>query len=342
LDAVQNLIYHIDLDYCSHKLRGGFNSSEALIAEITDEVTKVVNTKTGPETEIVEEGVLDTRLVVVEKEFSRILEIGKRNGTTLSEILREFYDLPFQVAASSRRSSLVSTNPFVSILGHITPEALRSSMPTVEAFNGFANRLTYIASRRIGSIPEPPVIDWKAGRPQAIVERLKEILKTFRPCNSDCSQNLPRGFGFSYEAGKQWKEVYYKLSEESRDKSGLVAAIIARAKPTILRLAMIYAALYRGSLIEPRHLSAASALWDYAARSALWAFGSASGNVDADKILKYLRRCGDKRASRSKIRNEVFGGHKAPAALTEDLSLLKQSGLAVMRRVKKADLWFSM
>jgi hypothetical protein len=337
--AVNDLVFHINPDYHLYKLRGGYQSSEALIADITDEVGHFDK----KENWIVDiENVPDKRLVVVEQEFSRILQIGERDGTTMSEILRQCYDLPHKLAALSRASKLVCTNPFVSILGHITPEALRSCMPTVEAFNGFANRLIYIASQRTKIVPQPKAINWHTGEPGGIVSRLQEVLKTFRPCCNDCSQNDDREFGFSQTASLQWNEIYHELSRESKGKSGMPGAIIARAKPTILRLSMIYAALDNQTLIEPVHLSAAKALWDYASNSALWAFGSASGSADSDKILKYLRRCGKQGASRTSIRNEVFSGHKTPASLTEDLSLLQHSGLAVRRKVNGVDLWFAV
>jgi hypothetical protein len=72
---------------------------------------------------------------------------------------------------------LVSTKPFVSIVGHITPEGLRKCMDSVEAFNEFANRFMFIASRRTASIPEPPVIDWAEGKAAGIVNRLQETLR---------------------------------------------------------------------------------------------------------------------------------------------------------------------
>jgi hypothetical protein len=97
------------------------------------------------EIEVVEEGVSDKRLLVVEEEFSRILQIGKRDGVTMPEILRQCFDLPDTLRAPSRKSYLVSTNPFVSIVGRITPEGLRKCMDSVEAFNGFANRFMFIS-----------------------------------------------------------------------------------------------------------------------------------------------------------------------------------------------------
>jgi hypothetical protein len=336
LQAVKRLLRAVDADYCTNNIKGGYNSSEALIGDITDRV-EVTNRK--GEIEVVEEGVSDKRLLVVEEEFSRILQIGKRDGVTMSEILRQCFDLPDTLRAPSRKSYLVSTNPFVSIVGHITPEGLRKCMDSVEAFNGFANRFMFIASRRTASIPEPAVIDWTEGEAAGIVGRLQEALKVYcpHPLISECNPGLD--FRFSREAKDKWAQIYHEISKQSANKHGYAGAIIARAKPTILRLSMTYSALDRTSLIEPKHLDAASALWNYATDSATWAFSGMSGSKEANEILKHLKRYPDG-VNRTMILGNVFRNNLPGAKLTEALSELKSAGLANVRKKGREETWY--
>jgi hypothetical protein len=333
--AVKRLIRAVSPDYCTDNIKGGYNSSEALIGDITDEIEGI---KKG-QTVVIEEGVDDKRLLVVEEEFSRILQIGKRDGVTMSEVLRQCFDVPDALRAPSRKSYLVSTNPFVSIVGHITPEGLKKCMDSAEAFNGFANRFMFIASHRTASIPEPPVIDWSEGRGAEIVNKLQAILKIYCPHPLVSSTNPDLEFKFSQKAKEKWAQIYHEISGQSRNTHGYQGAIIARAKPTILRLSLIYSALDSPSLIEPKHLDAASALWDYATASAMWSFEGMSGSKEANEILKYLKRYPNG-VSRTVILGDVFRNNLAASKLTEALSELKSSGFAEMKKNGKCETWF--
>jgi hypothetical protein len=337
LKAVKNLIRHVSSDYVLDNLSTGHNSAEALLAEVADEITGV-DKKGNPV--VLEEEIPDKRMVVIEEELSRLFQLGLRGGSTMSEIMRQFYDSPDRVNALSRKCKLKVTRPHVSILGHITPEGLRHSMQSVEAFNGFANRFMFIASKRTGSIPEPRTPNWKSGENEKLIEDLKSVVKTFRP-HVECRDCKERHFEFSKEARFKWAEFYNELSRKSEGKSGMSGAIIARAKPTLLRLAIIYTALDNQSLIKPQHLEAAKALWDYSTASALWAFGENSGNADADKILRYLKRQGDTGATRSQIRLQVFSNHKPAAELTEALSYLHTSRFARWVKDGREWTWFA-
>jgi hypothetical protein len=62
LQAVKRLLRAVDPDYCTNNIKGGYNSSEALIGDITD---RVEATNRKGEIEIVEEGVSDKRRIEV-------------------------------------------------------------------------------------------------------------------------------------------------------------------------------------------------------------------------------------------------------------------------------------
>jgi len=336
IKAVKKLMNAVYPTYCADKFTGGHNSAESILEEIRDEVWGF--DEHGTEV-IKEPEVLDKRLIIIEEELSRLFQVSKRDGCTLSEFIREFFDSPEIVKAKSRKSRLESTKPHVSVIGHITPEGLKSSLKSVELFNGLANRFIFIASKRTCSIPEPARVDWSSDDLAKKVKYLQALITTFRP-KVACKENKDHEFTFSEVAREKWHEIYKRLSEESAGKSGMHGAIIARAKPTLLRLSIIYAALDMHTVIEPQHLAAAEALWSYSAASALWAFGENSGNPDADKILRYLNRCGGKGASKTAIRMEVFNNHIATAALNDALAYLKAARLARVVAKGKSETWY--
>ncbi len=75
---------------------------------------------------------------------------------------------------------------------------------------------------------------------------------------------------------------YKEMSKRSME--GVTGALTARAEAHSMRLALIYALLDGASSIQVEHLKAALALWDYAARSAVWALGDATGDPLAEQI----------------------------------------------------------
>ena len=344
LRAVKLLIRNIDSTYSFEKLRGGHNSPEALLAEICDEVTGLG--EEGPT--IVEAEIPDKRLVVVEEELTRLFAVNNRNGSGMSEMLRLFYDAPSMVAAPSRRSKLASTCPHVSVLGHVTPEGLKHSMPTVEVFNGLANRFMYIASQRTASIPEPADVDWSREDLNLKVQYLQKVVREFHP-NEESITNPEFPFIFTASGKSKWYELYHQYSAQAASKSGMAGAMVARSKATVLRLAMIYAGLDLTQEIQKEHFEAAAALWEYSLASVKWAFGENSGNPNADKIIAALRRAGKKGMTRTEISEVVFNRRESSHNITEALSVLKREKKAGWKPMpnpagkgRKLETWFDI
>src|SRR5262249_10077285 len=78
--------------------------------------------------------------------------------------------------------------------------------------------------------------------------------------------------------------------------------------------------------IEPTHLQAALALWDYCERSARYIFGDALGDSDAQSILDALRAT-PAGLTRTEISRGVFNGHKPAGVIASKLGMLLQRGL---------------
>jgi hypothetical protein len=88
-------------------------------------------------------------------------------------------------------------------------------------------------------------------------------------------------------AEQAWEDSYGILA--TRPRYGLLGALTARAEAQIIRLALVYAVMDRSDLVTAAHLDAATALWDYAERSALYVFGNQTGNRWADLLRRHLR-----------------------------------------------------
>ena len=90
-------------------------------------------------------------------------------------------------------------------------------------------------------------------------------------------------------ARELWWNTYPHLTQPADGLAGQSCAAEAHA----VRLALLYALLDAQRHIQPTHLQAALALWDYAARSATWALGQATGDPLAEQIHAALVRSPD-------------------------------------------------
>jgi hypothetical protein len=133
----------------------------------------------------------------------------------------------------------------------------------------------------------------------------------------------------SPDAVRMWVAGYAKLSTNG---DGLVDKLTARAEPYVLRIALIYALLDEVAEIEPRHLTAALALWQYVMDSTVYIFGDATGNPVADSILRALH---DGPLSQSAI-NDTLGGHVRVERIDAALTALMRAGRIRSSKVRTA------
>ena len=106
---------------------------------------------------------------------------------------------------------------------------------------------------------------------------------------------------------------------------------------------MIYALLDGASSIGVEHLQAALALWDYAARCAVWALGDATGVPLAEQLDRILQ---ENPAGVTLTQFRDFLHRNIPAAqIKEALEALKAAGRAECRKIQNpaggrpAELW---
>jgi hypothetical protein len=318
-----------DVDWVRERILGGMSSGEGVISAVRDPVYAM---KKGVE-ELVDSGVTDKRLLLDEREFFQALAVLKREGSILSRVIRETWDCCEQLATLTKHSPTRATQPFISIIGHITADELRQTLDHTSMANGYANRFLFACVRRSKLLPHGGALDETTHR--KLGARTSEALTVARMV----------GQVTMTRAGMQrWKEICPKLSE---GLPGLLGAITDRGEAQTIRLALIYALLDRASQIDVMHLDAASALWSFCLDSACYIFGDLVGDPVADSILRALRAAGASGLMRTDLIN-LFGRNLAVSKIDAGLVALLAGGKVRRESVKRSagsgrprEMWYA-
>ena len=203
-------------------------------------------------------GAADKRLLIIEPEFVSVLRSTGRDLSTLSPTLRSARDSR-PLALLTRTAPARATDAHISIVGHITQTELRHHTTRVELANGFLNRFVLVAVRRVRLLPQGGNPDPLKG--SGLTRYLATVLKHAQSAGQLTLDDSAR---------ELWWHAYQQLTKPG---DGLADQVCARAEAHTIRLALLYVLLDGQRHIQPQHLQAALALWDYAARSAAWALG---------------------------------------------------------------------
>jgi len=304
----------------------GLSSGEGLIHQVRDPVTRQEPIKehgrvTGYQDVVVDEGVIDKRLLVIESEFASVLRRMNGETNTLSAVLRTAWDSG-TLRTATKHNSEKATGAHISVIGHITPDELMTTLNETEQANGFANRFLFLSVKRARLLPEGGRVSDHALGP--LVDRLRAAV--------EWAAGKERFYERDAEARDLWAKVYPGLSEE---RPGLLGKVLSRGAPHVLRLSMLYAVLDRSERIRADHLVAAVALWDYAEASARQIFGDRLGLSTADTILEALRQAPDRELPRTRI-NALFSRNKPVQEIQQALDYLSLIGKATMRKATTA------
>jgi hypothetical protein len=314
----RRLLDAVDEKWAQTRIKTGLSSGEGLIYNVRDARSETQPVKQRGrvldyEEVQVDAGETDKRLLVIEPELATVLRRMQGEGNTLSSILREAWDSG-RLSTLTKNSPLRATGAHISIVAHITPEELVTSLTETNRVNGFANRFLFMLVRRSNVLPEGAAVP--AGTLPPLISELQEVVAWAR---------TPRTLLRNPEARGGWASVYPALSE---GEPGLIGAILGRAEAHVLRLSLIYAVLDRAPMVRPEHLAAALAIWDYAETSARRIFGDRLGISDADTLLASFRAKG--RMTRTAIR-DIFKRNKSTEEIDALLNLL-----AGMGKIRKA------
>ena len=265
-----------------------------------------------------EPGVEDKRLLCKETEFGNVFAAKGRAGSILTGVLRQGWDSGD--LHNTKIKSVQATGAHVVVVGHITADELHDVAGRTDTANGFLNRFQFAHAQAVRSIPlpEPPPDD---------------VLGVLASCLSAAIQ-VAKSRGRVHLSGPAlglWRQLYPHLDA---DDEGAVGALLARTKPYLLRLALVYALLDRADKIEPVHLHAACALWDYHTATIHHVYGGRTGNRLDDRLLSAIVEAGGA-ANRTAL-SGALSRHVTAAALDAARDRLVAAGVVEIESVKTA------
>lgn len=331
LGRVFGLFEPVDPEWFNQRIVSGLSSGEGLIEQVRDQVTEWQETKdktgvTAKVEVVVDQGVTDKRLLVVETEFASVLKQAERMGNVLSMCVRQGWESG-NLGIATKNSPVRATGAHISIIGHITGDELKRYLTSTECASGFGNRFLWYAVRRSKLLPFG-----------GLAVDFGPFVKLFqdRAYFARSVAEMP----LDDEATEIWEDVYERLS---RDRPGLVGAVCGRAEAQTRRLACLYALLDLSFMVEKSHLESAIALWDYCERSTAFIFGESTGDDLADEIRAALVKAKEG-MSRDDI-YQLFSRHQKRDRITRALIVLDTSGLAHKEVIKTAgrpkEIWKS-
>jgi hypothetical protein len=249
----------------------------------------------------------DKRLFIVEQEFANVLGQTKREGNTLSPALREAWD-GGDIRPATKSARIWASRPHIALHGCITPSELRTKIAANDLSNGFANRFLMFWAERTGVIAFPArasdevVLDYA----NAFVDIIRSALNGYPHETNAVYLDLRRDARQLFEAC---------IHEYEKPQPELLATLLVRRRPMLLRLAGLFAMTDRTTQINAQHVAASHAWMEYYAQSVALIFGpaidleaEAHRNEDAEKLFFWLEGKGDWK-SRKTIVRECFGGH---------------------------------
>lgn len=301
-----------------HKPRrtSGLSTGEGLIRAVRDErkdkepIRDKGKLIVGYQDVVVDAGVQDKRLWVVETEFARTIRVMGRDANTLSAVIRDAWDggdLGTMVSANP----LHATAPHISIVGHITPKDLHRYLQSTEIANGFANRFLWFLVKRSQLLPRGNTL--APGQLRAVADELAGTLR-------DARETLTAPLVRDDAAEAKWELVYPILGDVPDTMAG---EIVSRGESNVFRLSVLYAALDVSPVIGLCHLNAALAVWDYSRDSVAAIFGDETGDPVMDTIITSLR---ERPMTTTELHNR-FNRHLAADQLSDTLELLQERGI---------------
>jgi hypothetical protein len=306
---VRHLLTMLDPQFNSRNVKAGLSSGQGIIHHVRDGRPGV------SEDDAQDAGVTDKRLLVIEAEIASALRQMRKDGNTLSPVIREAWD-GNSLGTLTKGDPLRATDPHIGIVGQITSEELHRQLDNTEFFSGFLNRFLIVWTERKQLLPF-------GGQPDAdeearLIARLSAAVISARSI-ADVSS-------FTIDGATWWRDHYEQLTTGS---IGRVGAATQRAAPHVRRIALLFAVLDGAGSIDGKHLAAAHAVWRYAEDSARYVFGASELSSRARRLEAQLLAAGRGGLDRTAIRNGTFGSNNVPARdIDAVLGELEQFGRA--------------
>jgi hypothetical protein len=307
LNSALRLLKDADPNWAKNNIASGLSSGEGLIYAVRDQVYST--DKTTGALKVTDAGVTDKRLLITETEFSGALKMFARAGNILSDVTRNAWD-GRTLRTLTKHSAMQASAPHISIIGHTTPEDLRTHLTELDIANGFGNRFLFALVNRVRSLPNPPRVD--AARLLPVLQEIKDVIVFAQGVTE--MRRTP-------DAEALWEWIYPELTKE---QFGLVGKLLARGPAHITRLSALYALLARRPAPKVADIESGLAVWAYSKDSVQILFGDRSGNPIVDRIRHEMLP--GQELTLSELRQQLFSNHVSAAGLADALNELKELG----------------
>lgn len=268
---------------------GGLSSGEGLIERLKDPVEVDPDSKRKQPEWL---GTDDKRLLVIESEFGSVLARAKREGSTLTSVLRQAWD--GDRLSVMNRAALTASSSHVALIGHITPKEFRLRLAEADMAGGLYNRFLPLYVEKSKRLPRPDPIP-----PElvfAATEQLRQCIGRARRVGQ---------ISLGPDAGELWdNELYDEFAGD--DEETVASEFLRRSAPNTLRVAALYAALDGSDQITAEQLTAVGALVRYAVGSARYVLGHASRDVRIDRIRRRIEESPSGYLTRVEV-SDLFG-----------------------------------
>lgn len=304
LDVVRDCIEPTDDFWTKYCQSPNLTSGEGVVDALRDPTWKQVK---GEEV-LVDPGVEDKRLLIVCSELCAALRCAGREGSILSQTLREAWDGK-TLRTMAKNAGRTATNPHLSIIGHATRFELLDVAKRADIFGGTFNRFLTVLSDRVRLLPTGGDLADLGTVPARIADAV----------------SFARTVGLmkrTPEAERLWASVYGGLTNPVGSET--MQAVLSRGEAQVLRLSALMALAASRAEITADDLAAALDLWAYCRASAETIF---AGVHDAlfHKIESAIRR--EPGITRSRL-HERLGWKLGAAQFVEALGRVRTAGLA--------------
>ena len=326
LAAVEQLMSGADQDWADDRVLHGLQSPEAMINEVADGRARG-----------------DSRLMIVETEFARLVATMARTGT-MSAQLRNAWD-GRALARTSVRGTQRASRAHISLLAMITPEELLRHHARLSQAGGLESRILYVytaPSRQVSPFAGGFDTGTLTDRVFAALDSSREAVMNHadpisRHLLTDRGIQPKADLAVADDVADGWTtQVKPRLPVPG---DGL-AALHSRAEAQVIRLAAAYAITDQATEITAVHVEAALAAHAYCARSAEILFGVPLAQLppraDPKAVAKIVRHLHDRYpqwAARDDIGSGVLHGNTPAAGITAALASLTAKRLIEHRQI---------
>lgn len=188
-----------------------------------------------------------TMLIELSELRTLIDKMNQKSTSNITGILSEAFDCKDKLHIPTRHHREVAENPFTSILGGAAPDWLEK-IQALDLKGGIGNRFLWVPGEPKEANPKPPPVNSQFWKP--LISELRKVRSYWT------EKKRPTEFELSSEADAKWEQVY-KRTYNYGNEDPLVSVLSDRMEVHTIKVALLYAALDRKSVIELGHLSAA-------------------------------------------------------------------------------------